>query len=102
MSKKHEREQRVLERLQEENKILKQANRRLQKQVKELGRGYYKFMVAQDEEQEKEAVHEARETAKKICYDCGTGEYKEIIVAKRRWRQCAECGKRGKVTILEN
>lgn len=99
MSRKADREDRMLERLQLENRELKQTVRSLQKKLKQLSKGYYKFMVAQDEEQEKEAVQEAKETAKKLCYDC-SGEYKEIIIINRRFRQCQDCGKRGKVTIL--
>lgn len=99
MSRRQDREDRLLERLQTENKELKQLNRSLMKKVKSLSKGYYKFMVAQDEEQEKEAVQEAKETAKKLCYEC-SGEYKEIIIVNRRFRQCQDCGKRGKVTVI--
>lgn len=100
MSKRQDREDRILERLQEENKTLKQINRSLMKQVKKLGRGYRKFMLAQDEGEVDDAVEKVKAAAKKMCFACGIGEYKEVIVMNRRWRQCSECGKRGKVTIL--
>jgi hypothetical protein len=102
MSKRRQdREDRILERYQLENRELKQTVRSLQKKLKALNKGYYKFMVAQDEEQEKEAIEAAKETAKKICWACGTGEYKEIIVMNRRFRRCQDCGKTGKITILK-
>ena len=100
MSRKSDREDRLLERLQEENRTLKQINRSLMKQVKKLNRGYLKFTEAETKEEEKEAIKEAKEVAKKICWDCGTGEYKEIIIMNRRFRKCQDCGKQGKVTIL--
>lgn len=100
MSKRQDREDRLIDRLQEENRTLKQINRSLQKQVKKLSRGYRKFLAVQGAEEEKEAVQEAKEVAKKICWQCNTGEYREVIIANRRFRQCQDCGKRGKVTIL--
>jgi uncharacterized protein (DUF342 family) len=100
MSKRTEREEKVQERLERENRELKQINRSLMKRVKKLGRGYRKFMLAQDEGEEQDAVEAAKIAAKKMCFSCGIGEYKEVIVMNRRWRQCSECGKRGKVTIL--
>lgn len=100
MSKKYEREERLIERLQTEAKKLKSENKTLRRKLHELSKGYYKFMVAQDDEQEQEAVYEAKEVAKKICYDCRIGDYKEIIILNRRWRQCQNCGKKGKVSIL--
>lgn len=97
--RRQDREDSLLERLQNELRELKQTNRSLQKKLKSLSKGYYKFMVAQDEQEEKEAVEEAKETAKKLCHEC-SGEYREIIIAKRRFRKCQDCGKTGKVTIL--
>ena len=100
MGKKFEREERIIERLQQENRILKSENRHLRKKLKELSKGYYKFMVAEDEFKQEEAVETAKKVAEKICYDCNIGDYKEIIIMNRRFRQCTHCGKRGKVTIL--
>lgn len=100
MSKKYEREERIIERLQQENKILKSENRHLRKKLKELSKGYYKFMIAEDEFKQDEAIQSAKKVAEKICYDCSVGNYKEIIIHNRRWRQCDNCGKRGKVKIL--
>jgi len=96
LSKRQDREDRLLERLQEENRTLKQMNRSLQKQVKKLNRGYRKFLAVQGEEEEREAVEEAKEVAKKICWDCNEGEFKKIEIAGRYFRLCNVCGKRGK------
>lgn len=94
MSKKYEREEREVERLYKLNRELKAENRRLHKIVKSLNKGY-KSMV------EEEVIEEEQvpEVAKKYCYQCN-GLYLEVIIANRRFRQCQECGKRGKVTIL--
>lgn len=100
MSKRWEREERIIDRLNIENKKLKSENKTLRRKLRELSKGYYRFMVAEDEAQEKEAAEQAKEVAQKLCYECH-GEYKEIIVVNRRFRQCQDCGKRGKVTILK-
>jgi hypothetical protein len=101
MSKRFDRENRVVERLQEENKKLKSENKQLLKRLREATKGYYRYMVADGFDQEQEALKEVKEIAKKICYDCQIGEYKEIIIINRRFRECQNCGKRGKVTILK-
>lgn len=100
LSKRHEREERILERLTLENKELKQINRSLLKQVKKLSRGYRKFM-AEDDESEKDAVECAKEIAKKMCWDCSEGEFKKIEIAGRYFRLCNVCGKRGKTKYVE-
>jgi hypothetical protein len=43
-----------------------------------------------------------KEEIKKICWQCGIGEYRIIKVFNRRWRQCqnTSCGKKGKVSII--
>lgn len=97
MSKKFERDEKIIDRLELENRNLKSENRLLRKRLKSLSKGYHKFLL---EDGQNEAVEEAQEIAKKICFQCGIGEYKEIIVVNRRWRQCQECGKKGKVSII--
>jgi membrane protease subunit (stomatin/prohibitin family) len=101
MSKRQDREEKVIERLEAENRTLKQINRSLMKRVKKLGRGYRKFMLAQDEGEEQDAVEAARIAAKKMCFQCGMGEYKKVEIANRYFRMCKECGKRGKTKIKE-
>lgn len=98
MTKKYSREESENERLLKENRELKSINRSLLKQVKKLTKGYYKYL--EDEENKEEVEDFVEETVNKICWDCGTGDYKEIIVVNRRWRQCQNCGKKGKVSIV--
>lgn len=102
MTKKFDRQETELERLQKENRELKSINRGLLKQVKKLSKGYYRYLA--DEENAKEEVEEfVEETVNKVCWDCGIGDYKEIVIINRRWRQCQneQCGKKGKVSIVE-
>jgi len=97
MSKRHEREQKVLERLHNENRELKQEVRNLKAGIRRLNKGYDKFQETDIPEEKIKAVESA---IKKICFDCNQGEYKLIIVAGRRFRCCDNCGKRGKVSYL--
>lgn len=101
MSKKHNREERINERLQEEVKKLKQENRQLRQRLKNVSKGYYKYLLETEDIVEENIIETNKNEVKKICWDCGIGEYKEIIVMKRRWRQCQSCGKKGKVSILK-
>jgi hypothetical protein len=100
VGKKYEREERTLERLHLDNKRLKEENRHLHKKLKELNKGYYKFLFSDSQEDKEEAIQQAKQTAIKICYTCNIGQYKEIIILNRRWRECQNCGKRGKTKII--
>lgn len=100
MSKKYNREESENDRLLKENRELKAINRSLLKQVKKLTKGYYKYLEDEESKKEDNVEEFVEQTVNKICWDCGTGEYKEIIVINRRWRQCQNCGKKGKVSIL--
>jgi predicted nuclease with TOPRIM domain len=100
MSKKYEREQSQLEHLEKEIKRYKEENRSLLKKLKVLNKGYYKYLYSETEAEEKEALANVKAIAVKICWNCNVGNYKEIIVINRRWRQCDNCGKRGKVSII--
>lgn len=96
MSRKSDREDRILERLQEENRTLKQVNRSLQKKLKTLTKGYYKFLNSDSQEEEQEAVFEAKQVAGKICWDCKVGTLQLIDLVSRYYRQCDNCSKRTK------
>ncbi len=91
MSKRHEREQRITERLQLENRKLKSENKTLRRKMRELSKGYYKFMVAEDTEEEQEAVQEAKATAQKICWTCKEGILELVNLGVRYYRQCSSC-----------
>ena len=81
MSKRWEREEKIIERLNNENKKLRLENRHLLKKLKQANKGYYKFLTS---DTENHGVDEIIKVAIKICYDCSIGNYKEIIVANRR------------------
>lgn len=100
MTKKFDRQESENDRLQKELRELKAINRSLLKQVKKLTKGYYKHLADEEQNKEENIEEFVEHTVNKICWDCGTGEYKEIIVINRRWRQCQNCGKKGKVSIL--
>lgn len=102
MSRHHNREERINERLQEENRKLKAENRHLLKKLKQLSRGYYKFLYSDTHEEEQEAVKEAKAVAKKICFDCRVGELQLSIIGSRYWRYCNNCDKRTKTQSTDN
>lgn len=99
MSKRFDREQNEIDRLNKENRELKSLNRQLHKKLKQLNKGYYKYLLNEDDDREK-AIEEVKTVAEKICFDCSIGEYKLMTIANRRWRLCSYCGKKGKVTII--
>ncbi len=88
MSKKYNREERLTERLQEENRKLKSENKTLRRKLRETTKGYYKFMIAEDEEEEKKAIETVKTIAKKICYTCQIGELILVDLGVRYYRQC--------------
>jgi hypothetical protein len=94
---RYQREEKELERLERHVRELKKENKSLHKRLKQLSRGYYKFLSKDTEE---EAIEEAKQEAKKICWQCSVGEYKLIFIGNRRFRMCQHCGKRGKTSIV--
>lgn len=93
MSKKYEREHRVLERLQIENKELKQKVKSLTSSIRRLNKGFQKL-----EEEEKIEEKDIPLPAK-ICYDCNVGEMVKTTILNRSWRQCNNCSKRTKTKM---
>jgi len=92
---KHEKEEKIVQRLERENRELKNTVRSMQRKLKQLNKGYYKFLIEEQLTQE-EAVVEAKKIAKKICYQCHVGEMVKVTVGNRYWRQCTECDNRTK------
>jgi len=99
VSKKYQRRENEFERIEKELRRYKEENKHLRKKLKQLNKGYYKYLYESDTQKEKDEC--IQKIAKKICWDCNTGEYKEVIILNRRWRQCDNCGKKGKIKILE-
>lgn len=102
MSKKYEREEKEIDRLTKEVRELKRENKQLRQRLKTVSKGYYKYLADTEDVVEDEIVEINKEMMDKICWDCG-GVYKKIIVHTRKWRQCqnASCGKKGKVSIVD-
>lgn len=98
MTRKTDREDRIIDRLHEENRQLKKKVKNLMLTVRKLNKGYYKVLEEETVESKDRLVEEI---TKKLCHEC-SGEYREIIVANRRWRQCQVCSKKGKVSILKS
>lgn len=93
MSRKADREVRVMQRLQQENRSLKQEVKSLRNSIRKLNRGYDK-LVEEEKIEEKDIPIPA-----KICYDCNVGTLEKVSVFGRYWRQCNNCPKRTKTKM---
>lgn len=93
MSKKWEREDKIIDRLQLENKALKKQVKNLQKSIRRLNKGFHRL-----EEKEVIETKDIPSEAKK-CWDC-SGNYEICVIMNRRFRKCSDCGKRGKVKVI--
>jgi len=82
-----------LDRLEKENKELKQANNRLRRKLKELERyeGFFK-----DNASDSSSGHQ--ESKKKVskCPECYKGNLLEVSIAGRLFHRCHVCGYRTK------
>lgn len=96
MSKKADREDKEIDRLEKDNRELKALVRQLNKRIKRLSRGYKKYL---DEEPLKPEVEEVQEEVK-VCWNCARGVLEKIVVLNRYWRQCTVCDKRTKTKLI--
>ncbi len=83
-----------VESLEVQIRELKQENRSLHQKIRKLNKGYYRLRD-DDKIEDKDIPKEV-----KLCWDCGTGEYRKVCINNRQFRRCQECGKTGKVTVL--
>lgn len=81
-----------VERLEKENKELKQENRLLNRRLKRLSRN----QATEDSDDEEEAELSPEITNK--CHECGKGYITTIILGPRKQLGCNTCGWRGKIT----
>lgn len=87
--KKYEREDKIIDRLERENRELKNHIRGLTASIRKLNKGYNKFLF---EDKEKEAVVSAKKIAKKICYVCHVGSMEKVSLGNRYFRKCTNEG----------
>lgn len=94
MTRKADREVRITQRLQQENRDLKQKVKSLRNSIRKLNKGFHRL-----EEEEKIEEKDIPLPAK-TCYDCGVGEMVKTMILNRSWRSCNNCDRRTKVKIL--
>ena len=92
MKKRHQDD---YERLEKENKELKQENRLLNRRLKRLSRNQNEDSDdEEDEPEERKAPHDVD----KKCPECGKGYVVIIQLGPRKQPGCNTCGWRGKIT----
>jgi hypothetical protein len=89
MGRNKRTEEDQVESLERQLRELKSINRSLMRRLKNVSRGYRKYLSKDVDEPE-----EPKREAQKICYDCGRGTMDIKIILNRRWRECSVCGKR--------
>lgn len=94
MSNKANREQRILDRLYQENRDLKKEVKSLRNSIRKLNKGYVKL------EEEEKITEKDIPVEAKLCYDCNRANLEKIVVLNRYWRECPNCGKRTKTKII--
>lgn len=102
MSKKYERQQDDLERLEKELREYKAENKALRKKLKVVNKGYYKYLVASDKAEQEEASEQIKAIAIKICYSCNIGNLKLMILGNRYIRKCTNCDYHTKSKSIED
>lgn len=95
---KRSKEDKLVEQLEGKIRELKQENRQLHRRLSRVTKGYKSYLDKEDLNSE---IIMNKKEEKKICYECSTGEYRLMVIGNRRFRRCTECGKTGKVTIIE-
>lgn len=96
MSKKFKREASVVERLEKENRELKALSKSLQKRLKKVSRGYYKFIEEEALEESTEALEKVTKELNKLCWECGVGNLIKVDLGPRYFRKCNNCPRRTK------
>lgn len=85
-----------LERLEKQNRELKQEVRSLQKQLKKLNKGYRSYLT-----KEEKIETDAPEPPKiERCAECGKGEVTTRTVINRTWKECNVCDWKTKTKII--
>lgn len=96
MSKKFQREESILERLEQENRQLKAINRSLTKRLKSVSRGYRKFQDEENQDEKENIIKEAAKELQKMCWTCRVGKLNKVELGNRYYRKCDSCPYRTK------
>lgn len=97
MSKKYEREEKALVRLEQENRVLKATIRSLNKRIRNVVKGYNKEL---DNEYITSSKSFQEEPIKSLCDQCNQGILSTIEVAGRTIKICDVCSYRSKAKKL--
>lgn len=92
MSKKLDREEDLIQRLEKENRELKKTNRVLNRRIKRLSRGYKKAFDKDDDPPAKPKEN--------ICTHCNKGKIERKTILNRTWNECSVCDYRTKTEVL--
>ena len=93
---KYIKEKDINERLEKENRDLKNLCRSLQKRLKKVSKGYNQFLEEDGVEETSQALTKVTAELEKICYDCGIGSMIKIDLGTRYYRACNNCTRRTK------
>ena len=96
MTKKYTREENINERLEQENRQLKQQVRFLSKRLKKTTRGFYKVQNEDNTDEKENIIEEAIKEIEKICWTCKVGVLAKVELLGRYWRKCGNCDYRTK------
>ncbi|NJO65345.1 MAG: hypothetical protein HC836_46815 [Richelia sp. RM2_1_2] len=99
MSKKFEREQKIVDRLERENRELKQKLRQLTNSIRRLSKGHKKL---QEIEEPEELKREVRKVAEKICFECNLGTLQLQTILDKYYRSCNNCNYRTRAKNLKD
>ena len=98
MGRKRTEEDQV-ESLERKIRELKSINRSLMKRLKNVSRGYKRYL-SEDVETPYEQGERPKKEEQKVCFDCGRGTMDIKIILNRRWRECSVCGKRTSTKLV--
>lgn len=96
---RQDRENKVLDRLYEENRSLKKEIKSLKNSIRRLSKGYSKFRDTQEPE---DKIKEVEKVAAKICFQCHGGELQLVKFLDRYWRACNACLYRTKSKLIKD
>ena len=89
-----------VESLERKIRELKSINRSLMKRLKNVSRGYKRYL-SEDLDTPEEQSEKPKHEAEKVCFQCGKGIMEIKIILNRRWRECSVCSNRTTVKVKQ-